>query len=101
MIAADGRIVWIRDTVRVHVESGKPVSLSGIMLDITKEREAIEAVTQSEETYRRLVNAAPNAIGVHSSGHFVYINPKFVELFGANQEGDLIGRDVLSLVHPD
>lgn len=101
MIAADGRIVWIRDTVRVHVENGKPVSLSGIMLDITKEREAIEAVTRSEENYRRLVNAAPDAIGVHTRGHFVYVNPKFVELFGASHDADLIGRDVLSLVHPD
>jgi PAS domain S-box-containing protein len=101
MIAADRRIVWIRDTVRVHVDDGRAVSLSGIMLDITKEREAMEAVSRSEENYRRLVNASPDAIGVHTRGHFVYVNPKFVQLFGANQEGDLVGRDVLSLVHAE
>ena len=101
MIAADGRIVWMRGTVQVHAEKGKPVSLSGIMLDITKERQAIEALTQAEQNYHRLVDAAPDAIGVHTRGRFVYVNPKFVELFGAGHASDLIGHDVLSLVHPD
>ena len=101
MIAVDGRIVWVRGTVRVNVVDGKPVNMCGMMLDITKERAAHDALAQSEENYRRLVNAAPDAIGVHTKGRFVYVNPKFVELFGAKQEGELIGREVLSLVHPD
>jgi len=101
MIASDGRILWVRDSVHVHVEDGRPVNLSGIMLDITKEFAAHEALAQSEENYRRLVDAAPDAIGVHTKGHFVYVNPKFVELFGAKHAADLIGHDVLTLVHPD
>ena len=96
MIAADGHIVWMRDSVHAGNDA-----LSGLMLDITKERAAHDALTQSEENYRRLVNAAPVAIGVHTKGRFVYVNPKFVELFGAQHESELLGRDVLSLVHPD
>jgi PAS domain S-box-containing protein len=96
MIAADGHIVWLRDSVHV---SGS--GLSGLMLDITKEHDAHEALKQSEQNYHRLVNAAPVAIGVHTMGRFVYVNPKFVELFGANHESDLIGCEVLSLVVPE
>ncbi len=35
MIAADGRIVWLKDIVAVIMENGQPVRLSGIMVDIT------------------------------------------------------------------
>lgn len=96
MIAADGRLIWIRNSVRVQ-----RTGLSGLMVDMTKEHAAHEALAQSEENYRRLVSAAPVAIGVHTMGRFVYVNPKFVELFCAQHESDLVGRDVLSLVHPD
>lgn len=41
MIAADGRVVWIHDTVYVISENGKPSKLRGLMLDIT-ERKQIE-----------------------------------------------------------
>ena len=38
--AADGRIVWLRDVVRVvRGEKGLPVTLRGVMIDITNELE--------------------------------------------------------------
>lgn len=36
MIAADGRILWLRDVVAVIMENNVPVRLSGIMVDITE-----------------------------------------------------------------
>jgi len=39
--AADGRLVWLRDVVRVvHGDKGIPVSLRGVMIDITAELDA-------------------------------------------------------------
>lgn len=35
MIAADGRVVWLRDIVTVVHEKGKPTVLRGIMVDVT------------------------------------------------------------------
>ena len=101
MIAADGRIVWIQDNVRVRRAGDAVIEISGMMLDITSERQAHDALARSEENYRRLVHTAPDAIGVHTKGRFIYVNPKFVEVFGGEHESDLIGREVLSLVHPD
>jgi two-component system cell cycle sensor histidine kinase/response regulator CckA len=41
MVAADGRIVWLRDKVRVVSDlSGKPQQLCGVMVDITEEKRA-------------------------------------------------------------
>lgn len=100
MIAADGRIVWMRDRVRsCIVEDGKE-AICGVMLDISAERRAYDALARSEENYRRLVDTAPDAIGVHTRGRFVYVNPKFVEIFGAHHQSQILGREVLSLVDP-
>jgi len=47
MTAKDGSIVWLRDIVNVVMENGKAVSLRGIMIDITKTKEAeIRSVLQ-------------------------------------------------------
>jgi diguanylate cyclase (GGDEF)-like protein/PAS domain S-box-containing protein len=36
MIAADGRVVWLRDVVNVVVENGKAVKIGGVMIDVTE-----------------------------------------------------------------
>lgn len=42
MIAADGRVVWLQDRVRVIHEEGQPVKLRGLMVDITPRKHAEE-----------------------------------------------------------
>jgi PAS domain S-box-containing protein len=46
MIAADGRIVWLRDIVSVVVEGGKAVKLRGLMVDVTEQRRMDAAMKQ-------------------------------------------------------
>jgi|GEM_PF-3328095 len=54
MLAADGRIVWLRDIVTVMVENDHPVRLRGVMIDITEhkrieaEREALIAELEAK-----------------------------------------------------
>ncbi|MDI6764701.1 MAG: PAS domain S-box protein [Thermodesulfobacteriota bacterium] len=49
MIAADGRIVWVRDIVTVIVENDQPVKLQGIMVDITERKQLEEQLHQSQK----------------------------------------------------
>ena len=65
IIAADGRTVWLRDYVNVHKVDGMPVELFGVMVDITREREAEEASLADRENFRRMVELSPDCIGVH------------------------------------
>ena len=44
MIAADGRIVWLRDIVTVISENGIPVTIRGVMVDITASKHAEEKI---------------------------------------------------------
>jgi PAS domain S-box-containing protein len=63
-------------------------------------REQQEALAQSEQRYRDLVELSPEAIFVHHGEHYVYANPAAIRLLGAERPEDLVGRKVLDFVHP-
>jgi len=98
MIAADGRTVWLRDYVNVHSVDGVPVELFGVMIDITREREAEEAAREQRENFRRMVELSPDCIGVHMDGKYVYVNQAFVQLLGAKSETEIVGRDIFKFI---
>lgn len=60
-----------------------------------------ERIRESEERYRSLVELSPDAIAVHCDGRYVYINPSGVMLFAAADAQQIIGRNVLDLIHPE
>ncbi len=62
MLARDGRVVWVRDEAEVVAdESGNPSHLRGVMYDITERKASEEALRQSEEKVRRLLERLVNA----------------------------------------
>src|SRR3954469_19643754 len=96
MVAADGRLIWLRDYVNVHCEDGVPVELFGVMVDITREREAEAQSLESRENFRRMVELSPDCIGGHVDDVYVYVNGAFVQLLGAKNEAEILGRSVFS-----
>ncbi|MEP0922742.1 PAS domain S-box protein [Leptolyngbya sp. ST-U4] len=125
-IAADGRIIWLKDIVRVIKDSqNRPQMLHGIMLDITnekiKEREAEErhrelqreraerqefetakeALRKSEERYRSLVEATSQIVwDTKANGEFVSEQPGWSAFTGQSLE-EYLGWGWLTAVHPD
>jgi len=53
MIAANGRSVWLRDTVGVVQHNDEVTNLRGVMVDITKRKEAELALQSSEAQLRQ------------------------------------------------
>jgi PAS domain S-box-containing protein len=80
---------------------GEPIGVRGVIRDITDQKNAEEALKESEERYRRLVELSPDAIVVHHEGKFTYLNPAAVNLWGATTAEDLIGKSIFEVVHPD
>jgi diguanylate cyclase (GGDEF)-like protein/PAS domain S-box-containing protein len=67
-----------------------------------KERRRMEdAIRDSEERYRRLVELSPDGISIHAGGKFVFVNPAGARLLGASHPGQIIGMSTLDVVHPD
>jgi PAS domain S-box-containing protein len=62
---------------------------------------AAAVIHESELRYRTLVELAPDAVVVHRDSRIVFVNAAAIRLYGAAAPEDLLGRDVLDLVHPD
>ncbi len=63
-------------------------------------KRAEEALRESEERCRRLVEISPDAILVHSEGRFVLVNEAAVKLLGASGPEQLIGKLIVDFVQP-
>ena len=49
MIAADGRVVWIRDIATLVANSDRPVKVRGVLLDISERKQMEEALQNARE----------------------------------------------------
>lgn len=69
--------------------------------DLTRLKLAEQALVESERGYRLLVEQSLDAIVVHRGGRIVSANRAAARLFACGNPADLVGREVLTLVHPD
>jgi len=49
MLAADGRVIWLRDLVTLEMKDGEVVLLRGIMVDVTERKRAEEELRTAKE----------------------------------------------------
>lgn len=80
---------------------GNWVGVVGISYDISEQRQAEEALRQSEELYRLLAENATDMIGLHHpEGDFIYASPSMSKVLGYTPE-ELFELPPANLVHPD
>ncbi|MBN1344963.1 MAG: PAS domain S-box protein [Phycisphaerae bacterium] len=59
------------------------------------------ALRESEGRYRSLVEASPIPILIHCGERIVFANPEAVRVLGAESVGDLLGKSIWEIIHPD
>ncbi len=66
--------------------------------DLRERNQTENALRESEERYRRLVELSPSGIAIYQQGRIVYVNPAGTRLLGAASPKELLGKPVLDLV---
>lgn len=69
--------------------------------DIEERKKIDEALRESEELYRQLVQASPDGIAlVDTSGNIIYASPQNVNIFGFPKDVQAIGLNILGFIDP-
>lgn len=89
----DGTVFWGSVTARVvYDENGKDPYFDCTIIDITERKKAEEALRESEEQYRTLLQNVPVAVYRTTpgpKGKFIMANPTCLKIFGLDSEEDL------------
>lgn len=80
---------------------GKVTGSFGIARDITERKQTETDLQDSEARFRALVEQSLAGIYIIQAGRFVYVNPKFAEIFGYESADDITrGMSLTDLVAP-
>lgn len=95
----NGELYW-EDAVIAPVTDpqGTLISYISVKVDITKRKNAENALRNSEERFRQLVTSAPDAVfGIDANGDIVFANHEAASLLGYDED-ELIGKNIETLV---
>jgi PAS domain S-box-containing protein len=95
----DGSVRWILDRARNVVDaSGKTKRLTGVVIDITERKEAEEALRESEERYRNVVETQTELICRYlPDTTLTFVNDAYCRYFGRKRE-ELVGGKFIELI---
>jgi PAS domain S-box-containing protein len=87
-IRKDEQIIWVRaHTIVICDKEGTPVGVRGVVIDVTEHRRAENALSESEERYRDLVENAHDIIFSHDlHGNYSSVNRAAEQITGYTRE---------------
>lgn len=100
-LAANGRVVWLRDLVSVVKGADGRKRLRGVMIDITEQKGAEETLRHNEQRFRSLIESISDIVAiVDVSGRLRYTSPALSRVLG-HSSSELRGSSLFELIHPD
>ncbi|MGV8080096.1 MAG: PAS domain S-box protein [Syntrophales bacterium] len=98
---ADGSWRWhTSNGVPLRDAAGRIVAFEGSCSDITDRKRMEEALRESEEQYRVVVENADEAISIAQEGRHRFLNRRALEIIGRPRE-EVLETPFLDYVHPD
>jgi PAS domain S-box-containing protein len=103
MVAADGRVVWVRDeAVHVPATERRPAHWIGLIVDITREKEAETRAAEVEQRYRTLIEQLPIVTYIDAPDESLanlFVSPQINDLLG--RPSGATGQEWAERVHPE
>ncbi|MDH5194521.1 MAG: PAS domain S-box protein [Nitrospira sp.] len=98
----DGTYRWIECRAALVTEAdGRRIRFLGSHMDITERRRMEQAVRESEDRYRTLVDLSPSGVFVFCEGKTVYVNHRGALLMGVPDASELLDQSMFDFIHPD
>jgi PAS domain S-box-containing protein len=72
-----------------------------VVTDLTERVRATQALKESEDRYKRLIETSPDAIIVHQNNNILFVNPAGAKQFRLKSTDAAIGRNLEEFIHSD
>jgi PAS domain S-box-containing protein len=99
-ICKDGTRILVQSSASLISWRNKTAIL-GFFIDDTERMRSEEKLRESEERYRTAIEHSNDGVAIFRQEKFLYVNQRFVELFGYDRQEDLVDNPGSIVVHPD
>ncbi len=102
IIRKDGAKRYIETSISLRKDSsGKLIGFRGIIRDITERGQAEEALRESENYFKEITENSSDIIVITDKNGDIKYCSRSIERFTGYKPEELIGRNALTLIHPD
>lgn len=100
LLSRDGQVHWVR-------AAGVPITWDGesallyCITNMTREHCLEQDLRASEERYRTAIEHANDGVAMVKGDLHIYVNQRFLDIFGYERPEEVIGRPISMMVHPE
>jgi two-component system cell cycle sensor histidine kinase/response regulator CckA len=101
LTTTDGEVTFLATKGQLHDAAGNVIGMFGISRDITERKRTEEALRESEEKYRRLIETTGTGyVIIDDQGRVTDANQEYAHLTGRQDVEDILGHSVLEWTSP-
>jgi PAS domain S-box-containing protein len=100
-LRSDGSVIWVEKNARAFFdEQGRLQRMVGMVADITDRKLAEEALRESEDKLRLLLDSTAEAIyGIDLEDRCTFCNPACIHALGYKRDEEVLGKNMHHLIH--